>query len=255
MRDLQAFLSKGVSLMGQGAARLLEVMGLLGLASLLAGQAVAADLTGRVGLGGSVGSSLMIGDSEFRAHARPRLTFDAVFRYGLRPRLTLVGMFGYGWNAYTDEEQWLSSEEFLDERVALGLNPGASDKQVVVSPFVGGLEYRFGEEAWVPYASVGGGIYMLQLLHERRVAVDPRTLARHRTYSFGLFGRFGVEQFVSESVSIDYEALGHVIFSEDREKFPVPTNNVWGSDFLAHGGDVQFVQVRVGLRYYWSDEE
>jgi opacity protein-like surface antigen len=234
--------------MGQGATRrLLGVVGVLGLAIFLAGQAVAADLTGMLSLGGSIGSSLMIGDSEYRAHARPRLTFDAVFKYMLRPRMAIVGMFGYGWNGYTSEESWQS-----------GLPPEGVDKQTVIAPFTGGLEFRFGEEGWVPYVGAGGGIYMLQLFHERRVAEDPRTQARHRSYDFGLYGRIGIEQFVTEAMSVDYEVLGHAIFSEDREKFPPPSGRDferYGFDFNAYGGDAQFVQLRAGVRYYWGAEE
>jgi opacity protein-like surface antigen len=200
----------------------------------------------------------MIGDSEYRAHARPRMAFDAVFKYGLRPHLAIVGMFGYGWNGYTSEESWLSEPEFADVRVESGLSTKAVDKQTVIAPFTGGLEYRFGEEGWVPYVGAGGGIYMLQLFHERRVAEDPRTQARHRSYDFGLYGRIGIEQFVTESMSVDYEVLGHAIFSEDREKFPPPSGRDferYGFDFNAYGGDAQFVQLRAGVRYYWGAEE
>ena len=75
---------------------LVRGMGILGVAVLAASGALAADITGRKGLGGSVGTSLMIGDWEYRQHARPRFTGDAVFKYGFMPRWALVGMFGYG---------------------------------------------------------------------------------------------------------------------------------------------------------------
>jgi len=255
--------------MYQGAfSRLLRMVGAvgccgIGLTLLLAGSvgdALAADLTGRKGLGGSVGTSLMIGDSEFRAHARPRLTGDALFRYGIRPRWVFVAFFGYGWNAYTNEERWLSDAEFRQDLVDQGYlgNPHVQEKVVVMAPFTGGIEYRFGKDVWVPYAGVGGGIYQLQILHNGSVAQDPRDRVRHRLrrYDFGLYLRSGIEQFLTESVSLDYEALGHIVFSKDREKFPPPSSQeqaIFGRDFRAYGGDTQLVQIRMGIRYYWGE--
>ena len=234
---------------------LVRGVGILGVAVLAASGALAADITGRKGLGGSVGTSLMIGDWEYRQHARPRFTGDAVFKYGFMPRWALVGMFGYGWNSYTDEESWLSSEDYSSLRESLGLGPDPVEKVTVIAPFTGGVEYRFGKDVWVPYVGAGAGIYQLNIYHDGRVAEDPRTLADHRTYDFGLYGRVGIEQFLSESVSMDYDLLGHILFSSDREKFPDPTGadfQTFGSDFKAYGGDSQFLQIRVGLRYYWG---
>jgi hypothetical protein len=230
-------------------------MGVLGMAVLTATGAGAADITGRQGLGGSIGTSLMIGDWEYRTHARPRLTGDAVFKYGFRPRWAFVGSFGYGWNSYTDEESWLSSPDYSDVRESLGLDPEGVEKVTVIAPFLGGVEYRFGKDVWVPYVGAGAGVYQLNVYFDGRVAEDPRTLADHRTYNFGLYGRVGSEQFLSESVAMDYELLGHILFSKDRDKFPPPDGDdtrTFGRDFLAYGGDSQFLQVRVGLRYYWG---
>jgi hypothetical protein len=244
--------------MGLGAfSRLLGGMGAVGLVGLLAGGALAADLTGRKGLGGSVGTSLMIGDSEFRAHARPRFTGDAMFKYGFRPQWAVVGFFGYGWNAYAYEERWLADSDF---RRSLNLTPTDSQEKVVaMSPFTAGLEYRFGQDVWVPYVGAGGGLYLLQVLFDRSVGRDPRprSLAKHRTFNFGLYGRVGLEQFLSDAVALDYEALGHVVFSKEREKFPPPNSadlRTYGYDFVAYGGDTQLIQVRMGLRYYWGEK-
>src|SRR5688572_16663130 len=236
-------------------ARRLGVMGVVGIAGsmfVVASAADAAEITGRKMIGGSVGTSLMIGDWEYRTHARPRLTGDAMFKYGLRPRWALVGTFGYGWNSYTDEEQWLASEDFADVRVEQGLGPEPVEKVAVVAPFTVGGEYRFGQDVWVPYVGAGIGVYQLNVYFDGRVAEDPRTLADHRTYNFGLYGRAGIEQFLSESVALDYEALIHVLFAEEREKFPFPNGQdlaEFGDDFHAYGGDAQFVQIRFGLRY------
>jgi hypothetical protein len=238
-------------------------MGVLGMAVLAATGAGAADITGRQAIGGSIGTSLMIGDWEYRNHARPRITGDAVFKYGFMPRWAFIGNFGYGWNSYTDEESWLSSPDFSDVRESLGLKVEGVQKVTVIAPFTAGVEYRFGKDVWVPYVGAGAGVYQLNVYFDGRVAEDPRTLADHRTYNFGLYGRVGAEQFLSESVAMDYEALGHILFSSDRDKFPPPSSSdlqTLGSDFKAYGGDSQFLQVRVGLRYYWggkggADEE
>ncbi len=247
--------------MWMSLARRLGVVGVVGIAGSMLSMCVvaptidAAEITGRKMLGGSVGTSLMIGDWEYRTHARPRITGDAMFKWGLRPRWALVGTFGYGWNSYTDEELWLSSDAYADVRVEQGLGPEPVEKVAVVAPFTVGGEYRFGQDVWVPYVGAGLGVYQLNVYFDGRVAEDPRTLADHRTYNFGLYGRAGIEQFLSESVSLDYEALLHVLFAEDREKFPFPNGAdlaKYGDDFHAYGGDAQFVQVRLGLRYYWG---
>lgn len=242
--------------MSRGAlSGLARGMVVLGVAVLAAHGALAADITGRKGLGGSVGTSLVIGDWEYRQHARPRLTGDALFKYGFRPRWAFVGSMGYGWNSYTDEESWLSSPNYSALRESLGLGPDPVEKVTVIAPFTAGVEYRFGKDAWVPYVGAGAGIYQLNVYFDGRVAEDPRTLADHRTYNFGLYGRVGIEQFLSESVAMDYDFLGHILFSSDREKFPPPNSadlQTYGDDFKAYGGDSQFLQIRLGLRYYWG---
>lgn len=243
--------------MGQGAGhRLIVVVVAAGLAASIAGRALAADLTGRLGLGGSIGTSLLVGDYDYRKHARPRLTFDALFKYGFRSRWALVGQFGYGWNSYAYEESWLSSPNYADLRESYGLDADGVEKLTVMYPFTAGVEYRFGKDTWVPYLGAGGGLYMIDLFHDRETAVDYRTLATHRTYNLGLYARGGVEQFLSDAVAMDYEVLGHLVFSEDRDQFPYPRGDdlaVYGRDFLPHGGDVQFIQMRIGLRYYWGE--
>ena len=245
--------------MGQGAGhRLIVVAVAAGLAAGIAGQVLAADLTGRLGLGGSVGTSLLVGDYDYRKHARPRLTLDALFKYGFRPRWALVGQFGYGWNSYAYEESWLSSPAYADLRETYGLNADGVEKLTVMYPFTAGVEFRFGKDTWVPYVGAGGGIYMIDLFYDGRTALDYRTLAEHRTYNLGFYARGGIEQFITDAVAMDYEFLGHLVFSEDREKFPYPRGNdlaVYGDDFLPHGGDLQFLQMRVGLRYYWGGGE
>lgn len=221
-------------------------------AASLAVEAGAVDLTGLKGLGGSAGTSLMIGDWQFRKHARPRFTGDAVFKYGLAPEWAFVGMFGFGWNSYTNEESWLSDTELLAE---VGYEPKIQEKTSTLSPFTAGIEYRLGTGETVPYLGAGGGVYMSQVLFNRSVAHDPRNNARHRRFDFGIYGRAGIEQFVSDVVSIDYDALIHIVFSEDREQFPDPTSADlarFGRDFQTYGGDLQSVQVRIGLRYYWG---
>lgn len=245
--------------MGQGAGhRLIAVAVTAGLVAGIAGQVLAADLTGRLGLGGSVGTSLLVGDYDYRKHARPRLTLDALFKYGFRPRWALVGQFGYGWNSYAYEESWLSSPDYADLRETYGLDAAGVEKLTVMYPFTAGVEYRFGKDTWVPYVGAGGGLYMIDLFHDRRTAIDYRTLAKHRTYNLGFYARGGIEQFITDAVAMDYELLGHMVFSEDREKFPYPRGNdldVFGDDFLPHGGDLQFIQMRIGLRYYWGESE
>lgn len=256
--------------MGQGASsrlrqrvRFAAGAGTLGVLVMLmapGGDLLAADLTGRKGLGGSVGSSLMIGDWQFRAHARPRLTGDAVFRYGFHPHWAIVASFGYGWNSYSDEERWLSDPQLRQQLFDDGFvdDPKVQEKVVIVSPFVAGVEYRLGKDVWVPYIGAGGGIYQLQIAHNGSVAIDPRNLARQRRYDFGLCGRLGVEQFLSESVSLEYEGLLHIIFSEDRKKFPPPSSAdqaIFGRDFRDYGGDAQLIQIRFGVRYYWGEGE
>ncbi len=220
-----------------------------------ASQAQALDLTGWKGLGGSGGTSLVLGDYQFRTHARPRLTGDAVFRWGWSPDWTFVGMFGFGWNSYGHEEHWLSDLDLLSE---LGYPREVIEKVTTLAPFTGGVERRFGTGDSVPYVGAGGGLYMQQVLFNRSVGRDPRNGARYRTINPGIYGRVGLERFVSDKVSVDYDLLYHIVFSEDRETFPDPNSadvRRLGRDFRTYGGDSQTMQARIGIRYYWGGDQ
>jgi len=221
----------------------------------LASETQAVDITGMKCLGGSAGTSLMIGDWQFRTNARPRLTGDAVFKWGWRTNWAIVGQFGFGWNAYASEESWLSNIELLAENE---YERKVIEKTSVLSPFTVGIERRFGSGATVPFVGAGAGVYMQQLWFNRSVAHDPRNGARHRTFDFGFQVRAGIEQFLSDKVSLEYDALAHFVFSEDRERFPDPTSadlETFGRDFRTYGGDSQTIQVRMGVRYYWGSDE
>lgn len=222
------------------------------LAATLAAEAGAVDLTGLKGLGGSAGTSLMVGDWEYREHARPRFNLEAIFKYGISPRWVLAAQAGYGWNSYTAEESWLVDTDLTNQ---LGFGREPLEKVSTISPFTAGMEYRFGTGDMVPFVGFGGGVYVTQVLFNRTVADDPRNGARHRHVDFGLYGRAGVEQFLSDVFAIEYDALYHFVFAENEERFPEPSSSdlaTFGRDFKVYNGNMANIGIRIGLRYYWG---
>jgi opacity protein-like surface antigen len=186
------------------------------------GHSYAQDLSGKGGVGGSGGFMLVTGDKDLSRDAQPRLVGNIDLRYVSRPWLGFHGSFGRGWNSYS----------------------GRNDTLAIVEPITFGVEYRQNFDQWpryVPHAGVGFGVYSVYVRERLKVTQDPVTLERRHTISPGVNVTAGLEYFMTHSVTVSYDFVWHKIFSENVKDFP--------SGF---GGDYSYVQLVVGVNYYFS---
>ncbi len=182
----------------------------------------AQELAGKGGIGGSGGLMLVTGDKDLSRNAQPRLLGNIDLRYVYRPWLSLHGSFGRGWNSYS----------------------GRNDTLTIVEPITFGVEYRQVFDQWpryLPHAGVGFGMYSVYVREKLRVTEDPLTLERRHTINPGMNVAAGLEYFMTRSVTVSYDFVWHKIFSENLVDFP--------SGF---GGDYSYVQLVVGVNYYFS---
>ena len=173
----------------------------------------------RATVGAAGGLMRFTADEDMSTDAQMRPIGNLVFQYVSAFGLDAVLDAGFGWNAYKD-------------------NP---DTLTTVWPFTLGLQYRFGGGSLVPRLGFGGGLYVISVLRNRQVSLDPISRARMRTTHPGIYGALGIEKFRTEKMSYTFEVLGHYIFSEDLEKFK--------SGFAQND---QFFEVRAGIHYYFE---
>jgi hypothetical protein len=170
-------------------------------------------------VGAAGGLMKFTADEDMSNGAQMRPIGNLVFQYVSGFGLDAVLDAGFGWNAYKDSPDTLTT----------------------VWPFTFGLQYRFMVGSLVPRIGAGGGLYVLTVLNNRKVDLDPISRARLRTTHPGIYVSLGLERFRTEKMSYTFEVLGHYIFSEDLEKFK--------SGFAEND---QFFEFRVGIHYYFE---
>lgn len=192
------------------------------IAMCFVGPVYAQDLAGKGGIGGSGGFMLVTGDKDLSRNAQPRLLGNIDVRYVSHPWLGFHGSFGRGWNSYS----------------------GRNDTLTIVEPVTFGAEYRQVLERWpryVPHVGAGFGVYSVWVREKLRVTEDPQTLERRHTINPGMNITAGLEYFMTRSVTVSYDFMWNKIFSKNTKDFP--------SGF---GGDYSYVQLVVGVNYYFS---
>lgn len=186
------------------------------------GPGFAQELDGKGSVGASGGLMLLTGDDDLSRDAQPRLLGHFDMKYVINPRLAVHGTFGRGWNSYS----------------------GRADTLTVVEPITLGIEYRHIFEQWpryLPHVGIGTGVYSLWIREHLQVTEDPITLERRHTVDWGMNITAGLEYFMTRSVTVNYDFVWHKIFSENTD------------DFVAgFGGDDSYVQIVVGVNYYFS---
>jgi hypothetical protein len=199
------------------------------LVLLLVGAGEAKELTGKGGVGGSIGVMKFTGGEDFKRDAKARPILQGSFKYFFSQHFAATAGSGFGWNSYGGRPE--------DETSA--------DTIAVVIPTTFGVEYRFEQSPtarWVPNLGAGFGLYNLGVKDGRRhFTQDPETQERRRATSPGLFGTAGIEYFPSDNASIAFDVRWHTIFSEDKEKFPT-----------GYGDGVSYGEVRLGASYYFT---
>ncbi len=191
-------------------------------AAFVAGPSYAQELEGKGSVGGSGGIMLLTGDDDLSRSAQPRLLGHMDMRYVFHPNFAVHGTFGRGWNSYS----------------------GRGDTLTIIEPVTVGLEYRHVFQQWpryLPHAGVGIGVYSVYVREQLKVTQDPATLEERHTVDWGVNVSAGLEYFMTRSITVNYDFVWHKIYSENLEDFP--------SGF---GGDDSYVQLVVGVSYYFS---
>lgn len=197
---------------------------LMGAVVGLAGPGFAqeVELKGRGSIGASGGLMLFTADQDMSDGAQPRLLGHFNMKYVINQRFAVSGTFGRGWNSYA----------------------GRGDTLTVVEPVTVGVEYRHIFEQWpryLPHAGVGVGMYSMYIRDYLTTTKDPLTLERRHTLNWGMNVGFGLEYFMTRTITVNYDFVWHHIFSENKD------------DFVAgFGEDDSYVQFVVGVNYYFS---
>ena len=203
---------------------------LLGLALLLipavCHAGIGTELNGLASFGAGGGLMRWVADSDAAKYngnaAQIRPIGKAVFRY--RFNTTWLGTVeaGYGWNGY----------------------PNTGDATLVVIPLTLGVERRVGNLSSITTSLAGGaGMYIWGFRQGGQFLRDPVTSERLQATSPGAYlggtGEFHVSTHVTSTIHLNV----HYILSTGAIEDRYPT---------AFGGDDVFIELRMGLNYYFS---
>jgi len=196
---------------------------------LLAGSATpsrATDLVGAGGIGVRGGSLLFTQDQETHKAAKPRLSGDLVFSYVSSDHVTFDVTTGYGWNRLSTN------------------NPNYF--VVTATPItLSGRYFLRDGKVWRPYVGAGGGLYVWSILsHDLGSATDPATFERLRRARPGFHGMVGMERRMSKHIGMTADGSYHYIMAKDEKRFP-----------SGYNGDKAYVQVRLGVTFFFSLSE
>ena len=203
-------------------------LALLATLALAAATAVPAqDLSGKGGVGGSVGIMKYYAGEDWK-NGSLRFIGQAVFKYHVTNSWGIALEGGGGWNNNG--------------------GTGPSDTLSVVYPFTLGAFYRFqaGSSTFWPSFGGGVGLYALGIKDSpntwaREVGPGSQETNERLTWQApGLYGRAGGEFMFSDSFSCNIDALLHYVFAKD-DRFTRFGNSNTG-----------FFQARIGLNYYFS---
>ncbi len=214
------------------------------LLAAFAASASASDLTGMAAVGLRAGGALFRGGLKYdrinddnplkpRPYSNkisPRLAGDLVFSYVWSDHITLDLGTSWAWSRLKSNA------------------PGANDSFYVATsvPIIAGARYLMRDgKPWRPYIGAGGGVYWWSVLtRDLGPAVDPTTFARFRKAVPGIYGTAGVEKRFSKYLTGTGDATYHYMFSKDEEDYPSGFN-----------GNKSYVQVRLGVNFYFSVSE
>ncbi|MDI6809262.1 MAG: hypothetical protein QME66_09815 [Candidatus Eisenbacteria bacterium] len=213
-------------------ARFSQFMGIVTFLILVSAPCVcgAQSLSGKGSLGGAVGVMRMLQDEHVKDKASMRGMGDFRIRYFFSDRLATVITTGFGWTGYPSSKNMIATQ--LPLTFGLELRPYGK------KPLMGGK--------LAPRIGFGGGFYswVIETKAGRNVIKDPQTKALLRATDPGGYGEVGAEYLARPSVGVSAGMLYHYILSANETEFPT-----------AFGEDDAFLQVRVGVNYYFPIEK
>jgi hypothetical protein len=209
-------------------------------------SASASDLTGHACVGFRGGGALFTGGLNYDRAKPPDPNTGEIglYEHSVRPRLAGDLVFGYAWSDHLTLEMWTSWAWSRFKSDA----PGAADSFYVATsvPALLGVRYlAMDGRPWRPFAGVGGGIYWWSVLsRDLGAAKDPATFVGLRKGVPGVYGNVGVEHRLSKFITGTGDVVYHYLFSEDLKDYPSGFN-----------GNKSYVQVRLGVNFYFSVSE
>ena len=218
--------------------RFLFAMVAVGALVSAAAPAMAAGVDGKGGIGGSAGIMKFISGEEWK-DGGTRFMLQAVFKYHITEHWGVVLESGWGWNNYGTDPTGTPPADSIST---------TEDILVQVIPTTLGVQYRLAGAGapWVPTLGAGAGLYALGVKDSPNSwAENPTTGERLTWTKAGVYGRLGVERMFTESASMNFDLLGHMIFAKNEE--------LQGGGFTRFVGDnAAFFQIRVGANYYFG---
>ncbi len=185
---------------------------------------VSAELHGLGSFGISLGAMRWFADSdaaEWKGNAAQiRPIGKMVFRYRFSDQWAATFESGFGWNSYADSDNLVHW----------------------VIPATVGLERRLGQY-WDMTTSLnfGGGIYVWGRRRDGEFIRDAITQQKYHATDPGVFLGLVGEHHIGEHVTLTHQLTTTYIYSAHSDDFKA-----------ALGGDDLFVDVRVGVNYYFS---
>jgi hypothetical protein len=155
--------------------------------------------------------------------AQPRLAGRAAFRYRFNSKWVMAVETGFGWNGYPD-----------------------SDNLVLWAiPVTVGAERRVGEVLGATTsACFGGGVYIWGLRRDGIFIKDAVTQQDYHAADPGVYVGLEGEFPVSRSLTMFLQTTGNFIYSAHSDDFKD-----------RFGGDDFYVDLRIGVHYYFSTRE
>ena len=202
----------------------------------------------RAALGGMIGGSQIVADTDYSNRreptgeygaldSSPRFAFSSHFRYAFNSWLRGQVGPGFFWSGY----QHSSPLPFTDPNF-----PNDTTKEKVITlvlPISAQLQFTHHRGPWIYHVGGGPGVYRVWVENRRKVLKDNFTKRLHRGTYPGVSGQFGVERFLTAlpSVAMEVSAAGHWAFADRPEQFPLGFNSA-----------VLGVELRVGASYYFD---
>lgn len=200
---------------------------LLAVTPLVAQAGIGSELNEKGSFGFSLGAMRWLADedaAEWQGHpAQIRPIGKAVFRYRVNASWVVSIETGFGWNSYAESD----------------------DLVTWVIPTTVGAERRLGE-LWgaTTYLAVGGGFYVWGRRRGGEFLLDSVTHKSLHATDPGIYAGFTAESPLTKYVTVMAQTALHFIYSAHAGDFE---GELGGSDL--------FVDLRIGVNYYFSPYE
>jgi hypothetical protein len=195
-------------------------------------------LPGRGSIGGQVGSSYILANSDYSKGAQPRLSFVGHFRYVINKSWGWQVSPSFTWNGYVSHVD----APFVDVNFpAEGLSKQHYLTQVLGAS--GQLQWFTGSGRTRWHVGAGPAFYRVVVQKRRKVVEDPITRELHSGLHMGATAEIGYERFLQRlpNTSVEATVAGIAAFAQSDNRFVSGWN-----------GNPMLLEVRLGAHYYYE---